>query len=75
MSFGKNLVRLHPGSGTSELATVYSLTNTLLANLPEVRRVRILIDEKEAESIRGHISLKKPFVFNPEIVAPAARAG
>lgn len=75
VSFGKNLARLHPGSGTSEMATIYSLTNTLLANLPDVKRVRILIDDKEAESIRGHISLKNPFFFNPEIIAPAARAG
>jgi hypothetical protein len=72
--FAKSLPGLHPGSTTSELATVYSLTNTLIANIPEIKRVRILAGDEVAASIRGHISLKNPFAFNPEIIAPVSRA-
>jgi len=74
VSFAKSLAELHPGSSTSELATVYSLTNTLIANLPEIKSVRILAGDEEAATLRGHISLRNPFAFNPEIIAPASRA-
>ncbi|HAR98156.1 MAG TPA: hypothetical protein DCS11_04530 [Syntrophus sp. (in: bacteria)] len=74
VSFAKSLPELHPGSSTSELATVYSLTNTLMANMPEIKRVRILVGDEAADAIRGHVSLKNPFAFNQEIIAPVARA-
>jgi hypothetical protein len=61
VSFNKAFVNAHPGSGTSEMATVFSLTNSLCTNIPVIKRVRILLDGKELASIRGHIDTRKPF--------------
>ncbi len=75
ISFGHSLVKNHPGGSTSEMATIYSLTNTLIANLPDIKKVKILIDGKEQESIRGHINIRNPFTMNKELITPGAVEG
>jgi hypothetical protein len=72
VSFRESLVANHPGGSAAEMATVYSLTNTLTTNLPAIKRVRILIGGKERESLKGHIGLRNPFLMNRELIAPAA---
>ena len=71
VNFKESLVANHPGGSTAEMATVYSLTNTLTANLPAIKRIRILIGGKERESLKGHIGLGNPFMMNRELIAPA----
>lgn len=70
VNFGQNLAANHPGGSASEMATIYSLTNTLIANIPEINKVRILIEGKEQESLKGHIDIRSPFSFNKELIAP-----
>jgi flagellar basal body-associated protein FliL len=71
VNFQESLVKNHPGGSAAEMATVYSLTNTLTTNLPTVKRVRILINGKGRESLKGHIGLQNPFMINRELIAPA----
>jgi spore germination protein GerM len=68
VNFDKTLSKEHPGGSSAEMLTLYSVVNSLTANFPQIKRVQILIDGKEAESIAGHISLKQPVSFNPSIV-------
>jgi hypothetical protein len=72
VNFKESLVANHPGGSAAEMATVYSLTNTLTINLPAIKRIRILIGGKERESLKGHIGLGNPFMMNRELIAPAA---
>lgn len=72
VNFSESLVANHPGGSTAEMATVYSLTNTLTVNMPAIKKVKILIGGKERESLKGHIGLKKPFTINRELIAPPA---
>jgi flagellar basal body-associated protein FliL len=72
INFGQNLVANHPGGSASEMATVYSLTNTLVTNIPEIKKVKILIEGKEQESLKGHIDIRNPFSFNKELIAPVS---
>jgi len=72
VNFRESLVANHPGGSAAEMATVYSLTNTLTTNLPAIKRIRILIGGKERESLKGHIGLRNPFMMNRELIAPAA---
>jgi hypothetical protein len=69
VSFSKSLAQKHPGGSASEMATVYSLTNSLTENIPEIKAVKILIEGKEVESLKGHISLKQPLSYNREYLA------
>ena len=71
VNFRESLVANHPGGSAAEMATVYSLTNTLTTNLPAIKRIRILIGGKERESLKGHIGLHNPFMMNRELIAPA----
>jgi len=72
VSFSDSLVANHPGGSAAEMATVYSITNTLTANVPVIKKVKILIGGKERESLKGHIGLRNPFTMNRELIAPAA---
>jgi hypothetical protein len=72
VNFKESLVANHPGGSAAEMATVYSLTNTLTTNLPAIKRIRILIGGKERESLKGHIGLHTPFMMNRELIVPAA---
>jgi flagellar basal body-associated protein FliL len=72
VNFREGIVANHPGGSTAEMATVYSLTNTLTANVPVIKKVKILIGGKERESLKGHIGLQHPFTMNRELIAPAA---
>jgi ABC-type uncharacterized transport system permease subunit len=71
ISFTKNLIKLHPGGSTAEMATIYSLTNSITENVSSIKKVKILVDGKELPSIKGHISTKKAFVPNPDLFVPS----
>lgn len=75
VSFDKGLVQRHPGGSASEMATIYSLTNSLIQNISDIKKVKILIEGKEAESLKGHISIKHPFTMNRDLLAPGSKEG
>jgi hypothetical protein len=52
---------LHPGGSTNELLTVYAIVNAVTANLSSVERVQILIDGRQADTLAGHVDLRRPF--------------
>ncbi len=66
IDFSRDISEKHPGGTTGELVTISSIVNTLTANFPEaVRKVRILIDGREAKTLAGHIDISRPiFPFN-----------
>jgi hypothetical protein len=72
VNFRENLTERHPGGSAAEMATVYSLANTVTANIPVVKKVKILIGGKERESLKGHIGLEHPFTMNRELIVPAS---
>ena len=70
VNFSANLTKSHPGGSTAEMVTIYSLTNSLTANIPEIKTVKILVEGKELPSIKGHISTTDPFRPDPDLYAP-----
>jgi hypothetical protein len=50
----------HPGGSSTELLTVYAIVNAVAANLPSIQRVQILIDGREADTLAGHVDLRRP---------------
>jgi spore germination protein GerM len=62
VDFSKELAdNLAPGSST-ELAAVYSIVNTLAYNFKAIKKVFILVEGGEKETLGGHISLSRAFV-------------
>ncbi|MBD3183575.1 hypothetical protein GF312_14880 [Candidatus Poribacteria bacterium] len=61
VDFSRTISQKHPGGTTGELVTIASIVNTLSANFPEeVRKIRILIDGKEAKTLVSHIDISGP---------------
>ena len=63
-----DVVRGHPGGSLNELLTVYAIVDAVSANLPAARRVQILIDGKEADTLAGHVDLRRPLTRNDSLV-------
>jgi hypothetical protein len=51
----------HPGGCREELLTIYSIVNSLVLNIEPVKRVKLLIDGQEAQTLAGHIDLRYRF--------------
>ncbi len=58
----------HPGGSASEMLTVYAIVNAVTANLPTIRRVQILIDGREVDTLAGHVDLRRPLQQDLTIV-------
>ncbi|MFC1516533.1 GerMN domain-containing protein [Thermodesulfobacteriota bacterium] len=58
----------HPGGVESELITIYSIVNSLILNVSDIKAVKILIDGRDAMTLAGHIDLRFPFKANMLLV-------
>jgi hypothetical protein len=74
VDLGAQAVTGHPGGSTTELLTIYSIVNTVTANLPSARRVQILIDGKEVDTLAGHVDLRRPLEPNMALVKAEGEA-
>jgi spore germination protein GerM len=61
VDFSNAVKKNHPGGSNTELLTIYSVVNSLILNLSEIKRVKILIDGRESSTLAGHITLQQPF--------------
>ena len=51
-----------------ELMAIYSVVQTVTANFPEVKRVRMLVNGEPAETLAGHVSLNRALTPVPSMV-------
>jgi spore germination protein GerM len=58
----------HPGGSMNELFTVYTLVNAITTNLRDVQSVQLLIDGKEADTLAGHVDLRRPLRKNEGLI-------
>jgi spore germination protein GerM len=62
VDFSTHLRDNHPGGCRLEQLTLFSVVNSLILNISEIERVKILIDGAEAETLAGHLSLEFPLI-------------
>lgn len=60
IDFSNTIAANHPGGVLNELATIYSIVDSLVYNLPEIKQVKILIGGVEKETLAGHCLLLLP---------------
>lgn len=58
----------HAGGSHQELMTVYTIVNALLTNLPNLQEVQILIGGQEADTLAGHVDLRRPLRKNEGLI-------
>jgi spore germination protein GerM len=62
VDFSREIQDRHPSGSSAEIATVYSVVNSLAYNFKNVKKVFILVDGGEVETLGGHIDLSRPFL-------------
>jgi germination protein M len=62
VDLSREIMERHPSGSSAELATVYSIVNTLAYNFKPIKKVFILVEGSEKETLSGHINLSQPFV-------------
>ena len=63
-----DLVTLHPGGTEEEIATIFSLVDSLTYNLHEIKRVHILIGGEERDTLKEHLDLRRDYRQDLSIV-------
>jgi hypothetical protein len=58
----------HPGGSFHELLTVQAIVQSVTSSLPSARRVQILVEGKEVDSLAGHVDLRRPIAPDPSVV-------
>ena len=71
INFDDNLSKLHPGGSAAEMASIYSLVNSLTENVSSIKQVKIIMEGSELTSIKGHISTRKAFRRDTELIVKA----
>jgi spore germination protein GerM len=69
VDFSKDIVEKHLSGSSAEISTIYSVVNSLAYNFDSIKRVFILIEGREKETLGGHISLSKPFLPLYDLIA------
>jgi spore germination protein GerM len=70
--FSEALVTSTPSGIESERMAVDSITQTLAANVPQIKRLKILIHGQEVETLAGHLDLTGSFAVSGNLSATAA---
>lgn len=60
VDLSKEASEKHPGGSRNELLSVYSIVNSLTSNFPAVKRVQILVDDRQVATLAGHVDLTHP---------------
>lgn len=67
VDFDKNLTKGFVGGSTGEEMLVGSVVNTL-TEFPEIKKVQILVEGKEIDSLSGHLDLTVPMTRMSELI-------
>jgi spore germination protein GerM len=60
VDLSKEAAQKHPGGSKGELLSVYSVVNSLAANFPAVKRVQIMVEDRQVPTLAGHVDLTRP---------------
>lgn len=72
VDLSKEAVAKHGGGSRGELLSVYSVVNSLTANFPAVKRVQILVEDRQVATLAGHVDLTRPLPPDMTFLATAA---
>jgi spore germination protein GerM len=68
--FSEALGTSTPSGIQSEQRAVNSITRTLEANVPQIKRLKILIHGQEVDTLAGHLDLTQLFIVNTKAAQP-----
>jgi hypothetical protein len=60
IDLGDEVAKTLPGGSYSEMTAVYSIVNTIALNFPRIKLVKLMLNGKDVETLRGHLDLSAP---------------
>jgi spore germination protein GerM len=68
--FSEELATGLKGGSSDELLAVYAIVDSLTANVPQIKRVGLLVAGKERDTLAGHVDIRRPLPAETKL-APA----
>jgi hypothetical protein len=68
VDFSKDILNSPSPGIESECLSVYSMVDSITANIPSVKRVKILVQGQEVETLEGHADLTEAIVPDPSLI-------
>jgi len=68
LDLSEEFVSQHPGGSDEEMATIFSIVDSLTYNLPEIKRVRFLVAGEERDTLKSHLDLRRAYIKDMSIV-------
>jgi len=68
VDLSSELVDFHPGGTDEEIATIFSIVDSLIYNLPQIKRVHILVNGEERDTLKSHLDLRRDYAKDMSIV-------
>jgi hypothetical protein len=68
VDLSREVAAAHPGGSFTEVLTVQAIVHAVTANLPTARRVQILVDGKEVDTLAGHFDLRGPLTPDASVI-------
>ena len=62
VDFSKEIQDAHLSGARAEISTVYSVVNSLAFNFDSIKKVFILVDGNQKETLKGHVDISRPLV-------------
>jgi len=69
VDFTRDIAEKHPSGTEAEMITIFAVVNSLTVNFTSIKKVFILIDGEERETLNGHLSLDRPFLPDYSLIA------
>jgi hypothetical protein len=60
LDLGDEVANALPGGSYSESTAVYSIVNTIAVNFPRIKLVKLMLNGRDVETLRGHLDLRAP---------------
>ena len=68
VDFTEDISTYHPGGSRLEYLTIFSIVNSLIVNIPQIKAVKFLKGGQDALTLAGHIDIRSPFKANMLLV-------
>lgn len=69
VDFSSEIREKHLSGTSAEMGTVFAVVNTLTYNFKTIKKVFILIDGSEKETLAGHVDLSRPLVPRYDLIS------
>jgi spore germination protein GerM len=58
----------HPSGSSAEISSIFSVVNSITYNFKTIKKVFILVNGTEQETLAGHIDLRRPFLPRYDLI-------